>query len=484
MSLIPAAITDLFNTSIKGKISSINALPQSGSDRSYFRIQCSDAPFETCIATYNTNTKENETFLYFTDVLAGTHAPVPKIYAVNDERNLYLQEDLGNTSLLDIREQESLTDHVYELYQLTLNALANLQVKADESLDYNKCITSKEFGKSAILTDLLYFKYYFLDTLKVPYDKEALISDFELLSNYLSASGHKYFMFRDFQGRNVMVNDKPYFIDYQGGMKGAVQYDVASLLWQAKANLPQEWKNGLLDYYIDCLDKLVPQPVDRVIFRSQYNGYVLIRLLQVLGAYGFRGLFERKAHFLSSIPLALKNLDTFLSQNHLDLYLPEFNRLLNIVTGEEMASRFAIQKADADTPLVVNINSFSYLQRGYPPDPSSHGGGFVFDCRGILNPGRIEEFKALTGRDKSVIEYIEQDTRMTEFLTSIFNIVDIAVEDYINRNFECLTINFGCTGGRHRSVYAADALARHLRNKYNVKLKLAHLEQEIFEEKL
>ena len=291
-------------------------------------------------------------------------------------------------------------------------------------------------------------------------------------------------MFRDFQSRNIMVKDNAiHFIDYQGGMKGALQYDVASLLWQAKAELSDEWKNGLLHYYISCVEDVLGASIDKTQFESQYNGYVLIRLLQVLGAYGFRGLFERKAHFLTSIPLALKNIQWFIANKQVGLSLPEFERLLDLMTADEVIDRFENIKATAATPLVVKINSFSYKLTGYPKDETDNGGGFVFDCRSILNPGRIEEFKKQTGRDKAVKDYLEQQTEMPEFLNSVYNLVDIAVENYIERNFESLMINFGCTGGRHRSVYAADAVARHLRNKYNVKINLNHLEQNIHEVK-
>jgi hypothetical protein len=330
----------------------------------------------------------------------------------------------------------------------------------------------------------LYFKYYFLDTLKIPYDKEKLIDDFDALSNYLSHVDHKYFMFRDFQSRNVMVqNGEVFFIDYQGGMKGALQYDVASLLWQAKAELSDQWKKDLLLYYMNCVEEILNKPIDKNRFESQYNGYVLIRLLQVLGAYGFRGLFERKAHFLTSIPLALKNLQWFFRNSSVGIVLPEFERLLKLIVTDEIIDRFIPHRATAETPLVVKVNSFSYLKSGYPKDETINGGGFVFDCRGILNPGRIEEFKQQTGRDKGVKDFLEQQTKMPEFLNNVYNIADIAVEDYIKRGFESLMINFGCTGGQHRSVYAADALVRHLRNKFGVKIELNHMEQGITETK-
>ncbi|HTB99298.1 MAG TPA: RNase adapter RapZ [Ferruginibacter sp.] len=474
-------IKKLFQSFSKAVISSIDKIPQSGSDRMYFRVI---ADRESYIATYNTNIKENETFLYFSKHFKKCGCPVPEVFAINNEHSIYIQEDLGDSSLLNELEKNGHNVYVYDLFKKTLRSLAQLQIKGDEGLDYDQTITSKEFGKQAIVSDLLYFKYYFLDTLKIPYDKEKLIDDFDAFSTYLSHVDHKYFMFRDFQSRNIMVKDNSvHFIDYQGGMKGALQYDVASLLWQAKAELSDEWKNTLLQYYMVCVEDILEKPIDKNQFESQYNGYVLIRLLQVLGAYGFRGLFERKAHFLTSIPLALKNIQWFIANKQVGLSLPEFERLLNLMTADEVINRFEAIKATASTPLVVKINSFSYKITGYPKDETDNGGGFVFDCRSILNPGRIEEFKKQTGRDKPVKDYLEQQTEMPEFLNSVYNIVDIAVENYIERNFASLMINFGCTGGRHRSVYAADAVARHLRNKYNVKIELNHLEQNIHEVK-
>ena len=234
---------------------------------------------------------------------------------------------------------------------------------------------------------------------------------------------------------------------------------------------------------MDCASEILKEPLDRDRFVSQYNGYVLIRLLQVLGAYGFRGLFERKAHFLISIPLALNNLKWFLDNKKTGIALPEFERILRLIVEDKIVDQFRPVQANDSTPLIVTINSFSYLKTGYPKDISDNGGGFVFDCRGLLNPGRFEEFKQVTGRDKPVIDFLEQRTKMPEFLNSVYNLVDIAVEDYIKRGFSSLVISFGCTGGQHRSVYAADALTRHLRNKFNVKVDLHHVEQNIHEKK-
>lgn len=470
-------IKKLFQQHSDESITGIDMLPQAGSERHYYRIHTDSNSY---IATHGANIKENETFIYFSGHFNARHLATPKILFVNDVKDIYIQQDLGDVSLLNELEKEGYTENVYKLYKKSLEQLALLQVKGHEGLDYHKCLTNTEFGKQAIMADLLYFKYYFLDALRRPYDKQKLIDDFEALSNYLSHTEYKYFMFRDFQSRNIMVtgNKEISFIDYQGGMLGAPQYDIASLLWQAKANLPDEWKQSLLEAYLDEFEIIIGQPVDRDIFRSQYNGYVLIRLLQVLGAYGFRGLFERKAHFLTSIPMALENLKWFFNNQSIGISVPEFKKVLELCISKEVINEFTPEKATVETPLLVKINSFSYLKTGYPKDESKNGGGFVFDCRGILNPGRVEEYKVQSGQDKPVKDFLEQQTKMPEFLNSVYSIVDISVQDYIKRGFESLMVNFGCTGGQHRSVYAAEALARHLKNKFGVKIELSHNNKE------
>jgi aminoglycoside/choline kinase family phosphotransferase len=454
----------------------LDVLPQSGSERRYFRLYTGN---KSVIGTYGANIRENETFVYFSRHFKNKKLVVPELFATSENGMYYLQEDFGNVSLLGRLESEGLAPPVYALFKKSLAALADLQVKGDEGMDYNYCLTNKEFGKQAIMADLLYFKYYFLDALRKPYDKQKLMDDFEAMSNYLTHTEYKYFMFRDFQSRNIMVkeDDSVHFIDYQGGMKGAPQYDVASMLWQARANLPEDWKNRLLEDYIDAFEALILGSIDRNVFRSQYNGYVLIRLLQVLGAYGFRGLFERKAQFLTSIPLALRNLRDFFQGNALGISLNEFKKVLDICVADEVISQFTPVQANEQTPLIVRICSFSY-RNGIPTDESGNGGGFVFDCRGILNPGRVDSMKTKTGRDKEVKDFLEQQTKMPEFLNSVFDVVDISVEDYIKRAFDHLSVSFGCTGGQHRSVYAADALARHLRNKFKVQIDVKHCVQD------
>ena len=470
------AIKELYEEWCGSPPLSLDVLPQSGSDRRYFRLHGENY---SVIATHGINVRENEVFIYFSKHFADKGLPTAKILAVNDDTTVYLQEDFGDDSLLTSLEAEGYTKRIYGLFAESLKQLANLQVNGHDGLDYDQCLTNTEFGKQAIMADLLYFKYYFLDALRKPYDKQKLIDDFEALSNYLTHTEYKYFMFRDFQSRNILVkpDSSVHFIDYQGGMRGAPQYDVASMLWQAKANLPDSWKNDLLNDYMTSFEEMVGQSIDRSIFHSQYNGYVMIRLLQVLGAYGFRGLFERKAHFLISIPMALKNLKEFIAHQNVGIAVPEFRKVLDICVSDEIIQQFTPLKASEETPLVVYINSFSY-KKGIPEDIGGNGGGFVFDCRGILNPGRFDEYKTYHGRDKEVKDFLEQRTRMIEFLNSIFDIVDITVEDYMKRGFTSLMVSFGCTGGQHRSVYAAEALGRHLKNKFGVRIELNHVEQE------
>jgi aminoglycoside/choline kinase family phosphotransferase len=474
-------VQDYFQSVISEPITDTEIIPLSGGDRRYFRFYTVSKSY---IACYNENIKENETFFYYTQHFKAINVPLPAILAIHEDKKIYILEDLGKESLLNNLEKKGFSDEVFDLYKKSLKELARMQILGAKDLNFDVALTAKEFGKQAIMSDLLYFKYYFVDTLKIPYDKQQLLEDFEALATYLTKTEHKMFMFRDFQSRNIIVKDgKVGFIDYQGGMRGALQYDVASLLWQAKADLSEQWKNELLDYYISVIDELLPVPVQKEVFVSQYNGYVVIRMLQVLGAYGFRGLFERKAHFLSSIPLALRNLKWFLANRKVGLIVPTLDDILAQITEDEIIKRFEPQKADENTPLVVKVKSFSYKKSGIPKDDSGNGGGFAFDCRGILNPGRFEPYKKITGREKEVIDFLEQQTKMSDFMNNVYNIIDISVEDYLARGFDSLAINFGCTGGQHRSVYAAEQTARHLRNKYKVKVELEHVEQGIKEVK-
>ena len=459
----------------EAEVEDITQLAQAGSERQYFRLKI---PQRSYIITYNNNILENEAFLEFTRHFNSKQLSVPEIFHISADKSMYIQSDLGGTSLFDILQKEGYNDHTLDLYRKTLAQLAQLQVHGGTGLDYDYCIATRSFDRNAIYSDLLYFKYYFLRALQLPYDKNLLLNDFEMLSYYLMQEQHKFFMHRDCQSRNVMVkDDKVYFIDYQGGMQGAFQYDVASMLWQAKAGLPHEWKDELVEYYFDRVNNLLGDQLNKTDFLDNYNAFVLIRVLQTLGAYGFRGLFERKAHFISSIPFALRNLKWFLENKQIPVRLPELQKVLEAMVDENVISRYENVKATPESKLTVKIHSFSY-KKGLPEDPSGNGGGFAFDCRGIMNPGRFEEYKKLTGRDKEVQNFLLYQTQMPIFLQHVYSLVDISVSDYLRRDFENLQVNFGCTGGQHRSVFAADSLARHLQQKFGVKTEVKHIVQE------
>jgi aminoglycoside/choline kinase family phosphotransferase len=454
----------------------LESIQQSGSNRQYFRFSHAD---KTYVLTHNPlNLPENKAFIQFTQHFSARGIHVPSIVYSDEQLGFYVQTDLGNNSLFDYVKKEGFSEHVFSLYKKTCDALAKLQVAGGDGLDYSNCIATRSFDKQAIYSDLLYFLYYFVRALDLPYDKNLLLNDFEMLSNYLMQEEKQYFMHRDCQSRNIMVvNDDAFFIDYQGGMQGALQYDIASLLWQARAQLPYQWREELVEYYFEQVNSQLKGQLDKKEFLDNYDGFVLIRMLQTLGAYGFRGLFERKQHFLSSIPFALKNLKWFLDNKEIPLRLPALQKLLHAILDESVTKKFEPITANEDSKLVIHINSFSY-KKGVPQDLFGNGGGYVFDCRGILNPGRIEEYKIQTGRDKPVQEFLLQKTNMPAFLQHIFGTIDISVEDYLKRDFVGLTVSFGCTGGQHRSVFAADSLALHLQEKYKVKTVVCHIEQE------
>jgi aminoglycoside/choline kinase family phosphotransferase len=470
------ALEEFFRTWQKDGRPEIDSLKQSGSNRQYFRVHHGGHSY---IATFNPNNiPENNAFIEFSRHFQRKQMPVPEILHVSADKSIYLQTDLGDIALFQIMQKEGFSERVFNLFRKTLAQLARLQIEGGMNLDYSNCIATKSFDKQAIYSDLLYFLYYFVRALDLPYDKNLLMNDFDLLSSYLMQEEQKYFMHRDCQSRNVMVRDeRVYFIDYQGGMQGALQYDVASMLWQARAALPYEWRDQLLAYYFDQANELLGHTMDRQNFMDSYDGFVLIRMLQTLGAYGFRGLFERKPHFISSIPYALHNLKWFLDNKKFPIRLPELQKVLRSIVADDIIRKFEITRANPDTPLTVHIRSFSY-RKGIPEDQGGNGGGFVFDCRVILNPGRLPEFKTQTGRDKEVREFLMHRTEMPAFLQHVFGIVDISVADYIKRGFDNLSVNFGCTGGQHRSVFAADRLTEHLKEKFNVRTVTEHVEQE------
>ena len=466
-------LISLFELHFKEEVIFFEQLPGSGSYREYARMKSAS---HQVIGAYNSDIKENQAFLEFSAHFRNKNIPVPQIYAVSGDQKTYLQEDLGNTTLFDFltqtRETEGFSGKIVEVYKKVLTELPRIQLVAGKDVDYSVCYPRDAFDKQSMMWDLNYFKYYFLKLAKIAFDEQALEDDFQAFSDYLLAVDNNAFLYRDFQSRNVMLKDEQvYFIDYQGGRKGALQYDLASLLYDAKANIPEAEREELLEFYLNELSQY--KHTDREKFKSLFGGYVLIRIMQAMGAYGFRGFYEKKEHFLKSIPFALKNLETLLAKNTIQVPLPELFKVLKAVTE----SPFLKSISPVNDRLTVRVSSFSY-KKGIPKDPSGNGGGFVFDCRAIHNPGRYEEYKHLTGKDPQVQQFLETKSTMADFLAPVFSLVSHSVEVYSLRGFSHLCVSFGCTGGQHRSVYAAEKLAEHLKNNYPVEVVLQHVEQD------
>jgi aminoglycoside/choline kinase family phosphotransferase len=420
--------------------------------------------------------EENAAFLNFSKHFRKHGLPVPEIYAEDLDAGAYLEEDFGDTSLFEFlsknRNGENIGPAAGEAYRKVVAVLPRFQIEAGRDLDYSVCYPRRSFDRQSIAWDLNYFKYYFLRLAGIPFNEQALEDDFDGLTNFLLSADHDYFLYRDFQSRNIMLRDnQPFFLDYQGGRKGALQYDIASLLYDAKADLPPELRQQLLDLYIQRLGDFIK--IEREDFLRYFYAYVYVRILQALGAYGFRGFYERKAHFLQSVPYALKNLRWLLHNVKLPIALPTLMDAFNSMLASEKLQGLA---SEADH-LTVRIFSFSF-HRGLPKDESGHGGGFVFDGRSLPNPGREERFKALTGKDAPVIEYLNQQEGVHQFLASVFSLVDASVNEYQRRGFKSLMVSFGCTGGQHRSVYLAEQLAKRLRGRDGVDVALRHRELE------
>lgn len=444
-------------------------LPISGSERRYIRIFTEG---ESVMGVFNENVVENKAYFSFTESFLKNGVLVPKIFQVSDDSKYYLVEDLGDDQLFDriLQCGGQLSPELKAHYHKSLEGLVGMQVVAHKDIDYSKSFPIDQFNQEAIQWDLNYFKYNYLKLSGLSFDEYLLEADFKVLMSYLLEVPTDYFMFRDFQSRNIMIkDDQPYFIDFQGGRKGPLVYDVASLLFQAKAQLSNETRSELFDYYESVL--LRETEIDAKDLKKQFYAFALLRTLQVLGAYGFRGFFEKKPHFIESIPYAIANLKYLLNEIDLAVDLPYLRTISNQLKMPMLSS------FEKNEKLTVSITSFSY-RKGIPTDPSQNGGGYVFDCRSIHNPGRYEEYKTLTGKDKPVIDFFEKEDEMESFLNSAFKLVDRSVEVYMNRGFKHLMVNFGCTGGQHRSVYSAESLAKYLSNKYDIIVSLWHREQD------
>lgn len=465
-------LSGLFEEKFGKPALSVEALPLSGSPRRYFRLRNSEL---TAIGTYNSDVKENIAFLEFSRHFLEKGLPVPEIYLTSEDKLYYLQEDLGDTTLFDfanrVRQSQEIPPVLRSIYRDALKELVRFQISGHEGLNYSLCTPRYVFDQQSMLWDLNYFKSFFLKLSGVPFDEQQLETDFLNFTNYLDNVPKESFLYRDFQSRNILINNnKLYFIDYQGGRKGAMQYDVASFLFEAKTDLPAEFREELLEHYLDVLTSV--KKVDRAEFRRHFYPFALIRAFQALGAYGFRGLVEKKAVFLQSIPLALKNLKWLIEKSEPSIKLTELKRL-----AEEFGnlSKFDYQAPPETNILTIRVFSFSFV-RSIPDDLTGHGGGFVFDCRGIHNPGRYPEFSEMTGRDFKVEEFFKDKSEMNVFLNDVYSILNRHIEFYKKNNYLNMQVSFGCTGGIHRSVYAAEKITEMLNNRGDVKVILKHTE--------
>jgi len=420
--------------------------------------------------------EENVAFLEFSRHFRKRGLPVPEIYAEDLDQGAYLEEDFGDVTLFEFLSQhrpgENIAPEAVEAYRRVVEILPRFQVEAGRDLNYAVCYPRARFDRQSIAWDLNYFKYYFLRLAGIAFNEQALEDDFERLTEFLLSAPGDFFLYRDFQSRNIMLREgEPCFLDYQGGRKGALQYDVASLLYDAKADLPPQTRQQLLDHYLQTLGQFLK--VDREEFLRYYYAFVYVRILQALGAYGFRGFYERKPHFLQSVPYALKNLRWLLHNVTLPVEVPALMAAFHGMLASEKLQNLSVETSQ----LVARITSFSF-HRGWPKDETGHGGGFVFDGRSLPNPGREERFKSLTGRDAPVIDYLGRQESVHQFMASVFSLIDASVSEYQRRGFSSLSVAFGCTGGQHRSVYLAEQLARRLRERPGVEVVLRHRELE------
>ena len=474
-------LTKLFEERFCSPVARVQPLEErlSGSGRKLMRLTNGKV---TAIGVLYGVKEENIAFLEFSKYFRRCGLPVPEIYAADLSNGAYLEEDLGDTTLFEFlsanRIGENIAPPVIEAYRKVIAVLPRFQVEAGRGVNYSVCYPRSSFDRQSITWDLNYFKYYFLRLAGVSFNEQALEDDFVSLTDFLLSAGREYFLYRDFQSRNVMLRDAcPWFVDYQGGRKGALQYDIASLLFDAKADLPHDLRHQLLDEYLARLSDFLP--LDRDIFMRHYYAYVYVRLMQALGAYGFRGFYEQKTHFLQSVPYALKTLRWLLENVELPVVLPT---LMDAFKGMLSSEKLQALPSDTEPPsetnnLTVRVFSFSF-HRGLPKDETGNGGGFIFDTRSLPNPGREERYKPLTGKDALVIDYLDHQESVRQYLTSAVSLVDSSLSNYQSRGFKNLMVSFGCTGGQHRSVYLAEQLAKHLRARNGVNVLVRHLELE------
>jgi len=507
-------LLDLYQERFGHRPDAIIDLRADGSNRSLYRLIRTDG--SGVIGVWGPDPEENQAFVSFSRAFRKIGLPVPDIYAVDAAAGLYLEEDLGDTTLfaalIAARTGDDFPGRITAVYRSVVEMLPRVQVEGGAAVDYSVAYPCTEFDRRSMMWDLNYFKYHFVKLARIPFNEARLEQDFDRLCDVLLRADRTHFLYRDFQSRNIMLRDgDPWLIDYQGGRRGALQYDIASLLYDAKADIPDEVRDELLEHYLSALANYVA--IDRTQFIELYRGYVLIRIMQAMGAYGYRGFFEGKSHFLASVPYAIDNIEGLLRKG-LPVEMPELRGVLERIARSDLRDRVSggpgaeprsgagaipDEIAGADVPaglnghayaagagsagnapgaLVVTITSFSY-RRGYPADVAGNGGGFVFDCRALHNPGRYDQYRDLCGRDAGVVEFLEREEAVEDFWSNVVGLVEASVRSYLERRFTNLAVSFGCTGGQHRSVYFAERLARHLREHHpDIRVALLHREEE------
>ena len=436
-----------------------------GSNRVYYRLSSGE---ESLIGVVGTCAEENRAFVVMSEKLCSCGICAPRVLAVSDDGLCYLQEDLGDVSLFmymkDSRDRGLFSQRDTEMLCRVMSLLPDIQYKVAEGFDFSVCYPVMAFDRRTVMWDLNYFKYCFLKGVNIEFNEDLLENEMEYMATRLLKDAEEVFMYRDFQSRNVMIhNEKPYFIDFQGGRKGPIYYDVASFVGQARACYTEEVVEKMIDAYIVALKKY--KEVDREAFMHELTIFRVFRLLQNLGTYGFRGLYEHKKAFIETIPAALAHL-----KEQLSLLKGEFEYLKGLLDKIIALPMFAPK---CGKELVVDVLSFSY-KRGIPDDYSGNGGGFVFDCRAIHNPGRYEPYKKLCGMDKPVIDFLEKESNIGDFLENAYALVDNMVDTYKRRGFTHIQVCCGCTGGQHRSVYSAEHIAHHVAEKFDVKVVVTH----------
>ena len=445
-------------------------LPSSGSNRSYYRINfLNEANYTSLIASYNYDIRENIAQNSFTMHFKSLGLNVPEIFARDSNYKYFLMQDVGDTTLFKLLSNDR--DKAIKYYKDVITDLVKFQVVGIEGLDLDVAYPVKKFDIRSIMWDLNYFKYYFVKPHNIIFDENALEDNFERFADILLNTELEYFNYRDFQSRNIMIyNDSLWYIDFQGGRQGPLQYDLVSLLYQAKANLSNETRDFLYNHYLETLNKILPGK--QAMFEESYIYFIYFRLMQVIGAYGFRGLVQRKAHFLQSIPMAISSLSDLILKSPLSTDFSELNNIFNQISELNYQ-----QISNSSNGLTVNINSFSYKKKGIPIDISGNGGGHVFDCRSLPNPGRIAKLRDYTGLQQPVIDYLKDQKEVTDFLSNANDIINQSINNYVKRGFNNLQVNFGCTGGRHRSVYCTSKIAEHVNNQFpSVNVVVSHME--------